>query len=169
MAMMGTKLKGVNEVIRNAKKFAKNHSLQCAIGLKKAGLHLQRVSQKEYVPVDQGTLKNSAFTRAFGVGFRTDVVVGYTAGYAAYVHENLNAAHGKSFNRKHAAEIARVRRTRRLYKKKYGNKPPRQKPYFRARGEGQMAKFLEFPARLERKKMLAIIAKEAGLKNTGAA
>jgi hypothetical protein len=164
---MGTRLKGVPQVIRNAKRFSAKHGHNCAVGLKKAGLHLQRCSQ-QIVPVDQGALKNSAFTRSFGVGFNCDVVVGYTEDYAAYVHENLDAAHGKAFNIKHADKIARGRKTRRLYKKKFGNKPPGQKPYFRARGPGQMAKYLEFPARLERKTMLSIVAKEARIKRTGA-
>lgn len=64
-----------------------------AVGLTRAGLHLQAVSE-EIVPVRTGNLKNSAFTRASGVGTpRPEVRVGYTAGYALYVHENLDAWH----------------------------------------------------------------------------
>src|ERR1044072_1838716 len=55
-------------------------------GLVKAGLRLQAESQK-MVPVEYGPLKASAFTRADGTGFATIVTVGYTAAYAAYVHE----------------------------------------------------------------------------------
>ena len=58
----------------------------CNRGLKKAGLLLQRESQK-VVPVDLGVLKASAFTRETGAGFATVVYVGYTAAYAIYVHE----------------------------------------------------------------------------------
>lgn len=61
-------------------------------GLKKAGLFLQRQSQK-VVPIDTGVLKGSAFTRATGSGLTTEVEVGYTQGYAIYVHENLEAQH----------------------------------------------------------------------------
>lgn len=61
-------------------------------GLMKAGLFLQRESQK-IVPVDTGNLKNSAYTRKTGSGFSTTVNVGYTAEYAIYVHENLDAKH----------------------------------------------------------------------------
>lgn len=57
-------------------------------GLKKAGLFLQRESQK-LVPVDFGNLKASAFTRAQGSKTSPEVIVGYTAAYAPFVHENV--------------------------------------------------------------------------------
>ncbi len=64
-----------------------------SIGLYRAGLHLRRASQK-IVPVKLGNLKNSAFTSpAEVVGTRVSVRVGYTANYALYVHENLDARH----------------------------------------------------------------------------
>ena len=61
-------------------------------GLIKAGLFLQRESQK-IVPVEFGVLKNSAGTKAIGKGWRTDVVVYYTASYAVYVHEITTSKH----------------------------------------------------------------------------
>lgn len=61
-------------------------------GLKKAALFLQAESQK-IVPVDTGNLKNSAYTRTEGSGFETTAEVGYTADYAIYVHEDLEARH----------------------------------------------------------------------------
>lgn len=64
-------------------------------GLKAAGLYIQLESQK-IVPVDEGILHNSAFTRAEppkGGGLKTTVRVGYTAEYAVYVHEDMNANH----------------------------------------------------------------------------
>lgn len=63
-----------------------------ARGLKKAGLFLQRESQK-VVPVDTGALKNSAGTRSEGSGWDTDVVVFYTQSYAVYVHERTGLHH----------------------------------------------------------------------------
>ena len=67
-------------------------------GLVKAGLFVQRESQK-IVPVDTGNLKNSAFTRKFGSGRLTVVVIGYTAAYAIFVHEDDQARHkeGKEY------------------------------------------------------------------------
>ncbi len=83
---------GVNEVIRNLRKAGALLANEVGVNLKKAGLFLQGKSQ-EIVPVDLGPLKNSAFTRAEGKGFKTDVRVGYTMEYAPYVHEDLEARH----------------------------------------------------------------------------
>jgi len=63
-------------------------------GLTRAGLLLQRESQK-ITPVDTGNLKNSAFTRRFGSGWASMVVVGFTAAYAVYVHERTDLQHKK--------------------------------------------------------------------------
>lgn len=131
---------GLNVVLKNLKAVKPKLGLKVGTNLKRAGLFLQRASQK-LVPVDKGVLRASAFTRNVGgTGWKTDIVVGYTAAYAVFVHENLIAAHGRAFNVKHAAQIADKR-----------NKS------FRSRGENQKAKFLETPMRLLRKEMLIII------------
>lgn len=83
---------GVKEVLANLRKADYVIGEGVERGLKRAGLWLQRLSQ-EVVPVDTGNLKNSAFTRASGKGMKTDVFVGYTAGYAVYVHEILENKH----------------------------------------------------------------------------
>lgn len=57
-------------------------------GLKLAGLALQAESQL-LVPVEFGVLKGSAYTRALGKSWSTEVYIGYTAAYAAYVHEQV--------------------------------------------------------------------------------
>lgn len=116
------KIEGVPQVLRNLK--AKGIQLADGVskGLKKAGLKLQRESQLK-VPVDFGILKNSAFTRATGAGFATVVTVGYTAAYAAYVHENVEMK-GRGLPRR----------------------PPSKGRYWDPQGRGQ-AKFLEEPAR----------------------
>lgn len=106
-----------NLAVRNAKIAA-----GCEIGLKMAGLRLQRESQR-VVPVDFGPLKASAYTRQKGTGVMTVVEVGYTAAYALEVHENV-AMRGRGH--------------------------PRQAPskgnYWDPKGRGQ-AKFLEEPLR----------------------
>ncbi len=62
-------------------------------GLKQAGIFVQARSQR-IVPVDTANLKGGAFTRNVGgTGAKADVVVGYVADYAVYVHENLDAHH----------------------------------------------------------------------------
>ena len=96
-------------------------------GLKKGGLLVQAASQKE-VPVDKGVLKNTAYTRAKFGQFIKEVQVGYTASYAIYVHENMDAVHGEAYNQKYADQIAR------------GLKG------YHSRGANQKAKFLIDPA-----------------------
>lgn len=141
------RIKGVAKVKANLRKYTVDQGQAFSIGLRRAGIFLQHKSQK-ICPVLFGVLRNSAFTRRFGSGYRTDVVVGYTAKYAAFVHEDLDKAHGIMFNQLHAEEIA-------------GAHTPAQKRYWHNRGENQQAKFLEVPARRSRKEMLAIIAGEA--------
>lgn len=62
------------------------------LGLKRAGLFLQRESQK-VVPVDHNILRPTADTRAEGLGWKTEVVVSYGTDYAVFVHEDLEARH----------------------------------------------------------------------------
>ena len=148
------KITGINTVIRNLTKAKKNIAAGVGRGLKKGGLHLQRKSQ-EIVPVDWGDLKGSSFCRNVGgTGFDTDIVVGYgseACNYAVYVHEDLNKAHGAVFNAKYAEEIAGGKMTYKGKKKK-----PKAN-----RGEKQQAKFLERPAREERRIIIRIIQREA--------
>jgi hypothetical protein len=86
------KVKGVAQTIKGLQSAQFTWERGVERGLKKAGLLLQRESQK-IVPIQWGVLKNSAATRATGSGVNTVVVVVYTASYAIFVHENLEAAH----------------------------------------------------------------------------
>ena len=140
---------GVNEILKNLSRADKRLGRRFAVGAKNAGRFLQRESQK-IVPVQFGDLKGTAFTRNAGSsGFRCDIIIGYSAetGYAIYVHENLEAAHGKEFNIKHAEEIASASTSA-------------QKRVWFERGENQQAKFLEQPAREKRREILRIIYRE---------
>lgn len=117
------------------------------LGLKKAGLFLQGESMR-IVPVDKGNLRASAFTRSEGDNTpNVDVTVGYTANYAIFVHENLDAAHGAAFNAKYARELAHARSLRR--RRKGGTTGP----FAHNRGENQQAKFLESPLRWNKDKI----------------
>jgi len=142
-----TRLTGVTQVRKNMQRFTVDLSVKFSIGLRAGGLYLQRFSQKFYCPVWKGNLKNSAFTRSFGQGFHTDVFVGYTAAYAAFVHEDVDKRHGRKFNEYYSQEIAAA-------------DTPAKKRYYHNRGETQQAKFLEKPAREQRPQILAIIAGE---------
>ena len=91
------RIKGMDRVVKNLKRLGPSAGRGIAVGLKSAGLFLQRESQL-IVPIDTGNLRSSAFTRAQGAGLQTEVKVGYTADYAVKVHEDLRARHapGKS-------------------------------------------------------------------------
>jgi hypothetical protein len=78
-------------------------------GLIRAGLFLQRESQK-IVPVEFGVLKNSANTRAEESGLDTEVVVSYGTDYAIYVHENLEAGHKSGKQAKYLEQPLREKR-----------------------------------------------------------
>lgn len=146
-----TQMTGVNDFLRNLSMAKDVIAAKVSRGLKKGGLHLQRKSQ-EICPRQLGTLVNSAFTRNVGgIGFDTDIIVGYTVDYATIVHEDLTRAHGEEFNIRHAEEIAAAEGTPRS---------TARGGMFR-RGENQQAKFLERPARDERRAIIKIIQREA--------
>ena len=76
-----------DDIVRQAiRKKEKEYEKQIERALIRVGLRLQRESQ-ERVPVEYGNLKASAYTRPVGHGAKTEVYVGYTASYAAHVHE----------------------------------------------------------------------------------
>lgn len=126
---------GAQGIIRGFKTRNNRLASGTARGLKIAGLHLQRVSQTK-VPIEYGILKASAYTRATGSGFSTVVNIGYTAAYAIFVHENIMMA-GKGRPR-----------------------PSGRGNYWDPNGQ---AKFLEGPARTERRVMRKIIWDNAKL------
>ena len=106
------KLEGVPEMIRKIRQEGKILSKNFEGNVKKAGLFLQRESQK-IVPVDLGNLKNSAFTRRIaGSGWKVIVIVGYTASYAVFVHEDLQARHRPGKVAKYLEKPLREKRMR---------------------------------------------------------
>jgi hypothetical protein len=151
--MIHFSLKGAETVIKNMMKTDKRMGYQFARNILKAGHFLQRESMK-IVPIDEDKLRGSAYTLPVGTGWNRDVAVGYTASYAVYAHEIINPgldytnaeqsthyAHGRQFNIKHAAKIAK-----------------KWKHYYPGRGPNEQAKFLEKPFREKRLEILAIIA-----------
>lgn len=105
------KVIGVDQILRKMKKENLDLGWRFALGLKEAGLFLQRQSQK-VVPVEFGNLKNSAGTKVLGYGFFTDVVVYYTASYAVYVHERTELKHKKGKQAKFLESPAKIYRIR---------------------------------------------------------
>ena len=129
---------GVKEVLANIKRQDAALGLKMALGLKAAGLKLQRDSQR-LVPVDTGNLKASAFTRSFGSGWSSSVVVGYTASYAVFVHEASMVLKGELRPRN---QVVRSSPTGGTHKRGPGYRGH----YWDPQGKGQ-SKFLEEPAR----------------------
>ena len=146
-----TKMTGMKEVLKKFEKATLQYKKGIRRGLKLGGIYLQAKSQA-IVPVQLGVLKNSAFTRDIGSAARPDIIVGYTANYAVFVHEDLEKAHGQAFNIKHGLAIAGASKNAKT-----------AKGGLFLRGENQQAKFLEKPAREERSQILAIIYKYAKL------
>lgn len=156
-------IKELKKFVKRLEKAGARIQSRAERGLIDAGSFLQGESMK-IVPVQTGYLRASAFVRKVGPGH---VIVGYAAAYAAYVHENPNAAHGQAFNIKHAERISRANTrltftegeplqsgvTRRVSGQKSGT---RRSTYFN-RGPNQQYKFLEKPARERRDDMLRII------------
>jgi len=133
------KIDGVRDIQRNLCKADSRIRKALERGVVKAGLYIQRESQR-IVPVDTGNLKASAFTRKIGSGVKFDVIVGYTASYAIYVHENIE-------------------------EKNKGEPRPRRRGVDRGNfwdppGRGQ-SKFLETPAREGKRRLIQIVRKEA--------
>lgn len=165
------KILGVAEFKRDLRQAKNKHVAGLGRGLKKGGLFLQRKSQ-EIVPVDKGPLKASAFTRASGSGNRIQVIVGYTAYYAVYVHENLEALHGAEYNAAYILGDSKTKRSKtsgRYQSKFRWTQAAIEKGYHltskpKPRGPNQQAKFLERPARQYRQDILAIVIKETRIK-----
>ena len=108
------KITGMKTVLKKTLMANSLIGVALARGLKRGGLFLQRESQR-VVPVDTSNLKNSAFTRniggeSFTGGNKPDVIVGFTADYASYVHEDLDAAHKRGKIAKFLERPAREKR-----------------------------------------------------------
>lgn len=101
---------GVTAMIAKMKAVDKKTEVKLTRGLIAAGRRLQRESQL-VVPIKTGNLKGSAFTRNMGgKGKTADIVVGYTAGYAIYVHELIHSQHKEGKQAKYLEEPARIHR-----------------------------------------------------------
>lgn len=86
---MAGEVRGLEEIVSNLNKAVAGIEGATLAGLMEAGLQIEH-SAKGRVPVDTGNLKNSGYTRKAG---KLAVEVGFTAFYAVYVHENLDARH----------------------------------------------------------------------------
>ncbi len=104
------RMSGVSSVLGRLKRSKSTTARGVERGLKQGGLFLQRESQL-IVPVDTSNLKGGAFTRNVGGGgFDTDIIIGYVADYAVYVHEDLQARHQPGKQAKFLEQPAREKK-----------------------------------------------------------
>ena len=91
--MAAPALWGREEVLRNLKRALDRVREGARAGLEEAGRLIEERSRAR-TPVATGALRDSAYTAA-GETAASDpaVEVGYTAAYAAFVHEDLEARH----------------------------------------------------------------------------
>ena len=84
-------LEGLDKVLKNIQKEIDHIEGASLDGLKAAALKVQRLSDKR-TPVDTGNLKSSGETITL-TSSPPVVAVSYSANYAVFVHENLEARH----------------------------------------------------------------------------
>lgn len=84
---------GVNRVISQLNKELKKIENGSAIGLVKAAILLREDMDKTSptIPVDTGYLRSSWFATPFKTEKGPAITVGFSANYAVWVHENLEA------------------------------------------------------------------------------
>ncbi len=87
MSFVKFNVRGVRHIRRKLVNAMRTTQVRTALGVWEAGLMLQRQAQK-LSPVVTGNLKASAYTEAWRHQMGPAVEVGFTAVYAAVVHEN---------------------------------------------------------------------------------
>jgi hypothetical protein len=120
MKPKGMQLKGIKAFQKSLQKFDDQLEKNNAPALARCGLFLQRQSMLQ-VPVDTSALKNGAFTRSKGKGWKAEVMVGYVAEYAVYVHEVMGAYHpiGKAkYLEDPAKDPDNLKRIRQIYQQR---------------------------------------------------
>lgn len=141
MINIDIKLEGVGNVMKALRRYKNKTAIRFQKALGAAAEYLHQKSG-EIVPIDKGDLWKTSLVRREGEGLKTQMIVAYTAPYAVFVHEDLNASHGAAFNVKHIALIVAG--------------------LTHARRPGEQAKFLEKPCRdpLVQDGMRALIRQE---------
>lgn len=144
------KITGIQDVIRNLNTEIKGIEGRTRVGLKKAGMLVERASIKR-APVVTGNLKSSHYSESFNTSRGPGVEVGYTASYAPFVHENPRAGKTGGVSPKGVAYKAPInpsgtRSTQAVYSTVGG------------------WKFLEIPLRRNVRRIIAIIKQNAKLK-----
>ena len=87
------KIKGFDNVMANLNKEIKAIKGKSTKGLILAGIHIRRETEKTppLTPTDTGNLRDSWVTSTFTTPLGPSHNIGYSANYAAFVHENVGA------------------------------------------------------------------------------
>jgi len=82
-------LKGLNIIMKNLNKEIKGMKNRSMSGLIQASILIRNDMDNTYpvIPVDTGNLRSSWFTFPIRKGFRTGLIIGFSANYATYIHE----------------------------------------------------------------------------------
>lgn len=87
---MGVKVKGVNQVSRNVNRAIDNIQDRRVIWALTSAMIIGASQASIYTPIDTSYLLNSQFREIVVNGTRITGRVGYSASYAAYVHDPAN-------------------------------------------------------------------------------
>lgn len=147
---MNGRIRGLQTVIGRLRQSNAIYNQRLHNGIVRAAAVIFRASQ-QLVPIDTGFLRASGFVRVTGTGIKTVAAIGYTAAYAIYVHENLEALHGQAFNTAYAKQLRGARKLKRA------GVLSANSPFRHNRGPRQQAKFLEHPFRTLRMPLLHAI------------
>ena len=96
MSKSPVKVKGLDATLKNLNRVIEQTEGNVRKGLSKAGLFI-KAEAVERAPIDYGTLRGSAFSQISSISFsgQAFVKVGFTAKYAAWVHEMPMTLKGK--------------------------------------------------------------------------
>ena len=91
MAETKAGLKGLNTVLRNLNKEMKAINGRSMKGLIQAAIVIRRDMDytSPMIPIDTGNLRASWFTEPFFITGSPALIIGFTAFYAVFVHENI--------------------------------------------------------------------------------
>lgn len=86
-----TKVVGFDKVVNNLKREVRGINNRSAKGLIEAAIIIRRDMDKTppLIPIDTGNLRHSWFTQMLNLPQGKGIIMGFSANYAAFVHENM--------------------------------------------------------------------------------
>ncbi|MFS7308385.1 HK97 gp10 family phage protein [Rahnella inusitata] len=87
---MGVKVKGVSKAVNNLNKIINTITGRKVVRALQSAMNIGATEAATYTPIDTSVLINSQFREIVVNGTRITGRVGYSANYAAYVHDPAN-------------------------------------------------------------------------------